>query len=376
MFNRVLVLGGAGFIGSHMVDLLLERGSQVRVYDSLEPQVHGPGGHPPAYLSREAEFVHGDILNRDALLRAIRGCDAIVHDAALVGVGQSQYEIYRYTHVNTAGTALLLQLLTTERNSVERVLIASSMSIYGEGMYRRPSDGAGVSPLPRPDAQLERRDFELHDDETGEELVPMPTPESKALHCTSIYALNKRDQEDYSLLAGRTHKLPVIACRYFNVYGPRQSLSNPYTGVAAIFSSRIKNNNRPLIYEDGRQSRDFIHVRDLVEAKLLLLEDAKANHEAFNICTGRPTSIIDVARLLARLYGREDLAPEATMSYRSGDIRHCIGDPGKLVSRGWRARVEFGAGMEDLVKWAEGEQSVDSVERAHRELVAKGLVKG
>lgn len=375
MFKKVLVTGGAGFIGSHTVDLLLERGCQVRVFDNLEPQVHGEINSPPDYLTREAEFIRGDVLDREALRKAMEGCDAIIHDAAMVGVGQSQYQVHRYTNVNTTGTALLLDILVNEKTSVERLLVASSMSIYGEGMYRRPSDGRNVFPFLRPDDQLEMRDFEMHDPETGEVLQPVPTPETKPLYCTSVYALSKKDQEEYSLVVGRAHKIPVVACRFFNVYGPRQSLSNPYTGVAAIFSSRIKNGNAPKIYEDGLQSRDFINVRDLVEAKVHLLENPKANLEAFNICTGRSTSVLEMANLLCRLHGREDLKPEVVKGYRSGDIRHCYGDPSRLAALGWKAKIGLEEGIEELVRWSESVEAVDKVETAHRELVTRGLVK-
>lgn len=375
MFKHILITGGAGFIGSHMVDLLLERGYRVRVFDNLEPQVHGESGGPPNYLNGAAEFVRGDVRNREALHRALDGIDAVIHDAAMVGVGQSQYQVARYTHTNIMGTANLLDIILAEKTGVERVLVASSMSIYGEGLYRRPSDGALVTPGLRSEEQLSRHDFEVHDPQTGEALEPVPTPESKPLHCTSIYALNKKDQEEYCLIAGRTHGLSVVAGRFFNVYGPRQSLNNPYTGAGAIFSSRIKNGNRPLIYEDGLQSRDFIHVRDLVEAKLFLLENPVANLDAYNICTGRRTSIAELAEQLAVLHGRPDLKPDIVRRFRAGDIRHCIGDPGKLAALGWRARMSLQDGLRDLVAWSSQQDAVDRVEAAHRELVERGLVK-
>lgn len=376
MFKRVLVTGGAGFIGSHMVDLLVERGYKVRVFDNLEPQVHGASQALPDYLNLDAEFVRGDILDRAALSRALEGCDAVIHDAAMVGVGQSQYQVERYTAVNVTGTAVLLDLILNERRNIERLLVASSMSIYGEGLYRRPGDGALVAPEARPEEQLARHEYEVLDPDTGERLERMPTPESKPLYCTSIYSLNKKDQEEYVLLAGRVHGLSTVACRFFNVYGSRQSLSNPYTGVAAIFLSRLKNGNRPLIYEDGRQSRDFISVRDLVEAKLFLLENPAALNAPYNICTGRPTSVAEVSTTLAGHLGRPDLEPEITGQYRAGDIRHCYGDPSRLAALGWTHKTDISEGFRKLIEWAAQAESVDMVDRAHQELVERGLVRG
>ncbi len=376
MFKRVLVTGGAGFIGSHMVDLLLEKGYEVRVFDNLEPQVHGENAPVPAYLTKGAEFIHGDVLDRDALHKAVKDCDAVIHDAAMVGVGQSQYQVARYTQVNTLGTANLVDILANEKTAVQRVLVASSMSIYGEGLYRRPSDGASVSPFLRPEEQMAAGDFEVRDPETGEALEAIPTPESKPLFSTSFYALGKKDQEEYILLMSKIHKISAVACRFFNVYGPRQSLSNPYTGAAAIFSSRIKNGNPPLIYEDGLQSRDFISVYDIVAAKLFLMENPTADGEAYNVCCGKGTSIIEVARTLATLMGKPDLEPELPGTFRAGDIRHCYGDDTKMRTLGWTPKVSLKDGFGELVNWTAQQEAEDKVSTAHAELVAKGLVKG
>lgn len=375
MFKRVLVTGGAGFIGSHTVDLLIKRGYKVRVFDNLEPQVHGENAGVPDYLNPEAEFVQGDILDQDALRKALDGCDAVVHDAAMVGVGQSQYQVARYTQVNALGTAVLLDLLVNEKTGVNRLLVASSMSIYGEGLYRRPSDGKIIAPGLRPESQMAKHDFEVRDPETGEALEPVPTPETKPLNCTSYYALGKKDQEEYCLLASKIHKLSATACRFFNVYGTRQSLSNPYTGAAAIFASRIKNGNPPLIYEDGRQSRDFISVHDVVEAKVFLLENPDADGEVYNVGRGEPTSIGDVARILCRLMGRADLEPALPGTFRAGDIKHCYADASRLRALGWEPKVSMEDGFRELVEWSESQQAVDMVEKAHQELVAKGLVR-
>jgi len=375
MFKNILVTGGAGFIGSHTVDALLAAGYRVRVFDNLEPQVHGAIDQPPAYLSREAEFIRGDVRDREALGRALRGMDAVIHLAAMVGGGQSQYQIHRYIDVNVGGTAVLLDLLVNDKTGVQKLLVASSMSIYGEGLYRRPSDGALRTPRLRPDEQLERHDFEMRDPETGEVLEPVPTPESKPLFCSSVYAQAKKDQEEYCLIAGQAYKIPVVAGRFFNVYGPRQSLNNPYTGAAAIFSARIKNGNPPLIYEDGEQRRDFICVRDLARALLLLLEDPRADYQAVNIGTGRPASILTLARTLAKLYGREDLEPQIVHKFRSGDIRHCYGDVSRIAALGFQASISLEEGLRELVEWADREEAVDQVEKAHKELVEKGLIK-
>jgi dTDP-L-rhamnose 4-epimerase len=375
-FRHVLVTGGAGFIGSHTVDALIERGCKVRVFDNLEPQVHGGRETPPPYLNPEAEFIRGDVCDRAALLRALDGIDAVIHDAAMVGVGQSNYQVHRYTSVNVTGTATLLDLILTEKTAVERVLVASSMSIYGEGLYRRPSDGALVAPPPRPEAQMAAGDYSVRDPQTGEALEPVPTPETKPLHCTTIYALNKKDQEEYTLVAGRLHGLSTVALRFFNVYGPRQSLSNPYTGAAAIFLSRLKNGNRPLVYEDGGQSRDFVSVRDVADAKLFVLNTPAAVHDVYNVCSGVPTGIADLARLLARLVGRPDLEPEIVGKFRAGDIRHCYGDGSKLAALGWRPRTPLDEGLRGLAEWSAREEAIDRVENAHRELIERGLVRG
>lgn len=371
---QVLVTGGAGFIGSHVADALLSHGHRVRVFDCLEAQVHSTTSLP-AYLSPDVELCCGDVRDRTGLATALEGVQVVFHFAAMVGVGQSQYQIARYTATNVMGTATLLDILATQKHGVRKLVVASSMSIYGEGLYRRPSDGQMVTPSLRAESQLAAGDFELRDPDTGEVLQPLPTPETKPALCTSIYALNKRDQEEYSLLFGRTYGLPVTACRFFNVYGPRQSLSNPYTGVAAIFMSRIKNDHPPLIFEDGRQTRDFIDVRDVARACVMLMEDASADGQALNIGTGRPTSIRELAEMLITLSGKA-LRPEVIHRYRRGDVRHCYADVSQAQARGFRADISLEDGLAHLMRWADHIEATDRVEAAHDELATRGLITG
>jgi dTDP-L-rhamnose 4-epimerase len=372
MNKKVLVTGGAGFIGSHTVDALIERGYQVRVYDNLTPQVHGANAKRPAYLHADAEFIIGDVRDRGSLKRAVHGVDYVIHDAAEVGVGQSMYSIDQYISTNVAGTGILWDILVNEKHQVKKVLVASSMSIYGEGRYQCAEHGR-IAPDPRPEAQLKKGLWEMLCPACGEIVKPVPTDEEKQLECTSVYAQSKKDQEVYSLMIGRAYKLPTVACRYFNCYGPRQSLNNPYTGAAAIFWSAIKNGKPPLIYEDGRQMRDLIHVKDLVRGKLMLLEDPRADFGVFNIGTGVATSILELAETLVRLSGKS-LAPNVIHKFRNGDIRHCYADISKVGALDFAPRMTLEDGLRDLIQWGERQSAVSQVDSAHQLLVEKGLV--
>jgi len=375
--EHVLVTGGAGFIGSHLVDALIERGHRVRVFDNLEPQVHGPlreQGRWPEYCNPEAEYVQGDVRDRDALQAAMAGVDVIFHEAAMVGVGQSMYQIERYVDVNTRGTAVLLDILANEtaiRDRVRKLMVASSMSIYGEGKYECPTHGA-VYPRLRPEAQLAARDWEVHCPECGAALAPVPTDEAKPLDATSIYAISKKDQEEMCLAVGRTYGIPTVALRYFNTYGSRQALSNPYTGAAAIFSGRLLNGKPPVIFEDGQQRRDFVHVSDIVQANLLAMEKDEANYGVFNVGSGRPVTVVDVAEALSE-HLQVPVAPEIVHQYRAGDIRHCFADTGRLSALGYQPGVPFADGMARLVDWVRAQTATDSFEGARQELVARGL---
>lgn len=380
--RRILVTGGAGFIGSHLVDALIARGHAVRVLDRLEAQVHGQEaetpGFRPDYLHPDAELLVGDVSDRAALERALEGVSVVYHEAAAVGVGQSMYEIERYVARNTGATATLLDVLANNRDKypVERLLVASSMSIYGEGRYVLPG-GVPFAPRLRPDAQLARQDWEMRGPH-GEIARPLPTDEEKPLISTSVYALTKKDQEEYCLVVGGAYGIPTVALRYFNVYGTRQALSNPYTGVAAIFGSRLLNNNPPLLFEDGLQSRDFVHVSDIVRANVLALEaDAGAvAGQVFNVGTGRALNLLDVARILAEGLGVSNLRPEVTGKFRSGDIRHCFADITKIrATLGYEPTVRFEDGMGDLTAWMRTQTAEDRVDAAAAELVRKGLAR-
>ncbi len=367
---RVLVTGGAGFIGSHLVDRLLLAGHEVRVLDSLDPQVHSGW---PDYLAADVERIEGDVRDHAAVKGALKGVDRLVHLAAAVGVGQSMYEIERYTSVNAIGAAVVLEEAMGVRAQLEKVVVASSMSIYGEGLYRCPAEDVLHAPEPRSDAQLSRREWELVCPSCETPLEPTGTPESKALQPLSIYAVGKRDHEEMFLAWGRAYKVPTTALRFFNVYGPRQALSNPYTGVAAIFASRLLNGRPPVVFEDGRQSRDFVHVTDIAAGIEAALEPDSGDFRAINLGTGVSTSVHRVAEVLARELG-VDVQAELRQEYRAGDIRHCFADVSLARQElGYEPHVVFDDGMSELAEWLAGQEAEDRVEEATAALIKRGL---
>jgi dTDP-L-rhamnose 4-epimerase len=368
---KTLVTGGAGFIGTHLVRELVERGDQVVVLDSLEEQVHR--GVTPD-LPASVELIVGDVGDRQAADRALAGADRVVHLAAAVGVGQSMYEIARYTERNTMQTAIFLERLVAQRPPPARLVVASSMSIYGEGEYECPEHGR-MAPPPRPEEQLLARQWELACPTCGAELAPVGTREDKALIPTSIYAITKRDHEELCLVAGAAYGIPAVALRFFNVYGPGQALSNPYTGVAAIFASRLLNGRPPVIFEDGEQSRDFIHVSDIVRAITLALESEWATGHAINLGTGRPSTVVQIAQALSA--GLEaDIEPIRNGQYRAGDIRHCVADPQRARELlGFEAATTLEDGMHALLEWLADQEAVDRVDDAARELSVHGLAR-
>ncbi|MCZ4107383.1 NAD-dependent epimerase/dehydratase family protein [Brevundimonas diminuta] len=373
MDKHILITGGAGFIGSHLVDAMLARGYRVTVLDSLSPQVHGDAELDadgwPIYLDARARRIKGDLLEDGVFEAALDGVTHLAHLAASVGVGQSMTNIVDYTRNNVMAAAVMLETLSQRPHTVERIAVASSMSIYGEGDYVRPSTGAHVTTDIRPHAQLEARHWDLMVD--GEPLEPCPTPEEKLLQPNSIYAVNKRDHEEMFLSVGRALQIPTVALRLFNAYGSRQALSNPYTGVAAIFISRLMNDQPPLVFEDGRQMRDFVHVQDVAEAFATVLDDDREIWDVFNVGSGAPVSINEIAGVLARLLGK-NIAPEVLNRYRVGDIRHCFGDISKIERTfGFTPRRSMDEGMEELISWvshtrAPIDRSAESLEQLSR----------
>jgi len=369
---RILVTGGAGFIGSFLTEALVERGHHVRVLDLLVPQVHNNGS--PRYVHPDAEFIQGDVCDPDTVERCFDGIDVVYHQAAEVGVGQSMYEIDRYVRANDFGTAVLLQTLVRFKDRVRKLIVASSMSIYGEGSYSCDKCGT-IYPQVRQIRQLLDRRWEMECPHCGSELRPTPTSEDKPLVPTSVYAITKQDQEQFSLVVGRAYGIPTIALRYFNVYGPRQALSNPYTGVCAIFSSRLLNDQPPLVFEDGEQTRDFVHVSDIVQANLLALENDDANYQALNIGTGHATSVRQVAKLLADGLGKH-IGPQLLEKYREGDIRHCVADISRARQElSYEPKVSLEQGIPELLNWVREQSAQDHVGVATAELASRELVR-
>lgn len=369
MAATILITGGAGFIGRHLARALLERGDAVRVLDNLIEQVH-PNRRLPHELEGNVETLIGDIRDAAMVNRALAGVDKVVHLAAEVGVGQSMYAVDRYTSVNDHGTAVLFQQMT--QRPVQRVVTASSMSVYGEGLYRTV-DGVLVEHVTRGPRNADGSWDPL--DAQGRKLRPVPTPEGKAPALASVYAIGKYVQERLTLTLTAAYGMEGSALRLWNAYGPGQALSNPYTGVLAIFAARLLNGQRPMVFEDGRQCRDFVHVSDVARAFLLALDQPQAVGRVFNIASGETRTVAEVARLQAASMGRGDLEPEITGQARAGDIRHCIPDLSAAHGvLGYRARQHFADGLAELAEWVARQEAPDRVAEARRELEARGLV--
>lgn len=371
MSDTILVTGGAGFIGSHVVELLLEDGHEVIVYDALVEQVHRGAG--PVHVPAGVEFIHADMLDGETLSQALRRVGSVVHLAAEVGVGQSMYEIKRYVNANTAATASLLDTIVNERLEIGRIVVASSMSVYGEGAYICPVHGEATQGI-RSAEQLGRQQWDSTCPLCDNQLAPAPTPETKAPMPTSVYAISKMDQELLCLSVGGAYGIDAVALRFFNTYGPRQALSNPYTGVAAIFSSRLLNGRAPLAFEDGQQLRDFIHVSDVARAVRGALTAPNAPGHAINVGVGDPVTVTGVAQALAEALDL-DIQPEISGTARAGDIRHCYADMTNAERLlGFSPSVPFGEGVRELVAWVSEQTAKDMVDHAREELISRGLV--
>ncbi len=374
MPERVLITGGAGFVGSHLADALLARGHRVIAFDNLEPQVHGTTARP-AYLSPEVELVRGDVRDTEVLAPLLRSVDVVFHFAALVGVAQSMYDIRRYSEVNALGAATLLQTLVDCRGTVRKLIVASSNTVYGEGAYQCPAHGR-VFPGLRPEPQLAARRWEPRCPRCGDELTPLPTDEDKPRQPASVYAITKRDQEELFLNVGQAYGIPSVVLRFFNIYGARQALSNPYTGVANIFCARLLSGQAPLIFEDGHQTRDLVHVSDIVQGCLLAMERPEADYQVLNLGSGQAVRIGRIAELLAeRLGWRGPLT--TTNTFRVGDVRHCYADLSRSRALlGYRPRVSFEQGVDELIAWVSSQpRHEDRSAQAAAELAARGLAR-
>ena len=370
---RTLVTGGAGFIGSYVCEALLQRGHKPIVLDNLDPQIHGEHAPWPSYMPAGTENHVGDVRDRALVRRLLADCDAVIHLAAAVGVGQSMYKIEHYCSVSVLGTAVLLEEMIPWRRRLRKLIVASSMSVYGEGAYR-DAEGNVRYPGPRPIEQLKAGVWEPLD-ERGRPLVPTATPETKPLRPDSVYAVTKRDQEEMCLVFGRAYEIPAIALRMFNVFGARQALANPYTGVAAIFCSRLLRNQPPLVFEDGNQRRDFVHVEDVARAYVLALENDAARGMAVNLGSGQSISVNEIAATLAEAL-HKPLRPEISGKYRDGDIRHCFADI-SLARQvlGWNPRYDFRSGVRTLLAWVLSQAGVQAAGDSYAELGQLGLLK-
>jgi dTDP-L-rhamnose 4-epimerase len=372
--RQILVTGGAGYIGSHLVDALVAREYRVKVLDNLEPQVHR-SGQWPSYANPKATYIRGDVRDRAVFEPLVLESDAVVHFGAAVSVGQSMYQVDRYVDVNTRGTALLLDILVNNTHHVEKVLVASSIGVYGEGAYHCATHGS-VAPTIRPEEQLAARDWEQRCPMCGNHVASIPTPEDKPLYRDNIYSMTKLHQEEMVLLIGKTYGIPSVAPRFFNVYGPRQSLSNPYAGVAAIWLSRLLNDRQPVVFEDGGQLRDFVSIHDVVACLVLMIETPGADFLPVNVGSGETVTILEIAKTLNRILGKS-IAPEVTQAGRKFDIRHNTADITRAkTTLGFAPRVTLDQGFSELVEWAKTTPDVatDFFDRAYDELKQKGLL--
>ncbi|MBI2596873.1 SDR family NAD(P)-dependent oxidoreductase [Candidatus Daviesbacteria bacterium] len=369
-YRKILVTGGAGFIGSFLVDELVKLGYQVRILDNLEDQVHQ--GKKPKYLNRNAEFIKGDVRKISDLKRSIDRVDAVFHLAAAVGVGQSNYQIKKYVDTNIGGTVNLLELLINTQHQIKKLITISSMTGYGEGNYFCKKDNIVRPPL-REEKRLREKDWNLYCPKCNGEVTPFPTDETALDFPNSIYGLSKKNQQDMVFLIGKLYNIPTTVLRGFNIYGPRQSLSNPYTGVTAIFISRLKNDKPAVIFEDGLQTRDFVSVHDVINAFILALEEDKANYQLFNIGSGKGTTILEIAQTISSLLEKKDLI-DINQDFRKNDIRHCFADISKVERLlDWKPKISLEKGLKELIEWSGNEVAEDKFSKAQQQLKSYGL---
>ena len=377
MTNKILITGGAGFIGSHLTDALMENSNcEVTVFDCLDEQVHGKTDNPPGYLNKKVKFIQGSVNDYEKFEEIVRETDIIFHLAAKVGVGQSMYQIRRYIDNNILGMANLLNILVNSEHSVKKVVVASSNTVYGEGKASCAKCGI-VFPKLRIINQIKNKDWKLQCPKCGSSLNSLLTDEKTLCNPSSIYALSKRVQEEMSLMIGKTYGIDIAILRLFLVYGPRQALSNPYTGVFAIFCTRLLNGKPPIVFEDGLQSRDFVNVKDVCQALLLAMESPVANGEIFNVGTGIPLTIKKVAEIFTEKINPK-LKPIYNQQYRVGDIRHCVADISKIKKKlGYEPKISFDQGIEEYINWINKQENKiqDKTEEALAELIEKGLLK-
>lgn len=371
---QVLITGGAGFIGSRLSRQLIEAGHSVRVLDCLNPQIHGENPDPSKIVASDVDFMLGDIRDKVALSKALVGVEAVYHLAAGTGVGQSMYQIEEYVDCNIGGTAALLDHIARDRGDVKQIILSSSRAVYGEGAYKCPNCGE-VYPLPRTVERMDQGQWEAVCPICGAEVDQVPTREVKPLMPSSVYAVSKRGQEELLLCIGSAYDLPVTVLRFFNVYGSGQALGNPYTGIITIFASKIRNGEAPLIYEDGLESRDFVHVSDIAHACVLALQNPKAYGGVFNVGSGIPLSVLDMARTMVKEMG-SDLEPEVIGKYRVGDIRHCYADLTRSREcLGYEPAVPFVEGIREFLDWFALSNSSDRLDVATDELKQRGLFR-
>ncbi len=370
--SGVLVTGGAGFIGCHLVESLLADGERVRVLDNLDPLAH-PSGEPPDHFPADAELIRGDLRSREEVEAALEGCDRVFHLGGIVGNGESMVNVRKAIDANSGGTATLLEAVIAARARVRRVVVASSMVVYGEGSYRCPNHGE-IAPGLRPAEQMRARRWDPLCPQCGADLEPVPVREERPLRPASVYGISKRDTEELALVLGEAYGFEATALRYLNVYGPRQALGNPYTGVAAIFSARLLVGNPPLLFEDGNQIRDLVHVSDVVAGTRAAMDAPGAPGRVFNIATGERLRIRDLASQLAGRIAPE-IEPEITGEFRAGDIRHCFASiEAAREQLGFEATVPLERGLPELADWVAGQSFTDRGEEAIADLRARGLL--